>query len=173
MTPVPTTGSPRTPSRTVERRVLLAAPRALVWARVVTPDGIDDEMRPWMTMSMPRRSRSLTIDTVPVGVPLGRAWLRLLGVVPFDYDHLTIVAISPGTSFHERSTMLSMRSWEHERTLTSVDGATEVHDRVTFRPRLPLPGLGAVLARVVDAFFAHRHRRLVRHFGAAASRSAS
>lgn len=35
-----------------------------------------------------------------------------------------------------------------------------MHDRVTFRPRLPIPGLAALLERVVDAFFRHRHRRL-------------
>ena len=81
---------------------------------------------------------------------MGRAWLRLFGVIPFDYDHLTIVELEAGKRFLERSTMLSMRRWEHERTLTPVPGGTRVHDRVILEPRLPIPGLAAILARLVD-----------------------
>ncbi|WP_232680259.1 hypothetical protein [Nocardioides sp. R-C-SC26] len=142
------------------------APVAEVWARVVTPAGINDEMRPLMTMSMPRGAREATVDTVPLGVALGRAWLRLGGVVPFDYDNLTIVELVPGTSFHEQSTMLAMQRWEHRRVLGEAGSTTEVTDTVTLTPRLPLPGLGAVLRAVVRAFFVHRHRRLRRHFSA-------
>ena len=113
---------------------------------------------------MPRSVAGLTVETVPVGRPLGRAWLRLFGLVPFDYDHLTIAELEPGVRFLERSTMLSMRRWEHERTLTPVDGGTRVHDRVALEPRLHVPGLASLLAVVVRAFFTHRHRRLARHF---------
>lgn len=149
-------------AQTVDRSSVISAPKADVWEHVITPAGINGEMRPWMTMSMPRGAEDLRIDTVPVGEPLGKAWLRLFGVIPFDYDALTIAELDPGTRFHEKSTMLSMRRWEHERTLTAVPGGTEVHDRLTFEPRLPLVGI--VLRRVVGAFFAHRHRQLARHF---------
>jgi ligand-binding SRPBCC domain-containing protein len=60
--------------------------------------------------------------------------------------------------------MMSMRRWEHERTLTPVPGGTRVHDRVTFQPRLPVPVLASLLTRMVDAFFKHRHRRLRSYF---------
>lgn len=151
-------------TRTVEIASDVPAPTAAVWERVVDPDGINDEMRPWLTMRMPRRAAGLTVDTVPLGQPLGRAWLRLFGVVPFDFDHLTVVEVEPGTRFLERSTMLSMRRWEHERRVTPVAGGTRVHDRVTLQPRLPVPGLAKVLALVVGTFFRHRHRRLRKHF---------
>lgn len=150
--------------RVVENEVVVPAPAAEVWERVVDPAGINDEMRPWMTMRLPSAAAGMTIETIPLGRPIGRAWLRLLGVVPFDFDHLTIVELEPGVRFLERSTMLSMRVWEHERALTPVQGGTRVHDRVAFAPRLPVPAVGALLARVVDAFFKHRHRRLVAHF---------
>lgn len=144
---------------TIENQIEVAAPVAVVWERVVHPDGINHEMRPWMTMSMPRGAAGLTVDTVELGEPVGRAWLRLFGLVPFDFDHLTVAEVDPGTRFLERSTMLSMRTREHERTLTPVADGTVVHDRVTFRPRLPVPGLASILALVVDAFFQHRQRR--------------
>ncbi len=151
-------------TRTVRNHVTIPADAAAVWGRVVDPEGINDEMRPWMTMSMPIEASGLTLESVPLGRPVGRAWLRLFGLIPFDFDHVTIVELEPGRRFLERSTMLSMRLWEHERTLTPVAGGTQVSDRVTFRPRLPVPGLAAVLASVVDAFFKHRHRRLKKYF---------
>lgn len=152
--------------RVVERRSDVAAPIDLVWQRVVSPEGINDEMRPWMTMTMPRGTEHLTIDSIELGVPLGRAWIRLFGVLPIDYDRLSLVALEPGRSFHEKSTMLSMRSWQHERTLTPVtNGVTSVHDRVTFEPRWFMRLSAGLLHRALRAFFAHRHRRLARHFG--------
>jgi ligand-binding SRPBCC domain-containing protein len=150
--------------RVVENQVEVSANPAAVWVRVVDVEGINHEMRPWMTMNMPRGTSGLTVETIPLGRPVGRAWLRLFGLIPFDYDHLTIVELEPGKRFLERSTMLSMRHWEHERTLIPVPGGTRVRDRVILEPRLPIPGLTAILATLVDAFFKHRQRRLRAHF---------
>ncbi len=148
----------------IEQRSVVRAPVARVWARVITAEGINDEMRPWLTMSPPRGSH-LSIDTVDIGVPLGRFWLRLFGVVPFDYDHLMIAELELGRRFHEKSTMLSMRRWEHERILKPAgDEATAVLDRVTFEARLPF--LTPLFAKVIGWFFGHRHRRLARFFSA-------
>jgi ligand-binding SRPBCC domain-containing protein len=151
-------------ARVVENHVDLPATPGVVWERVIAPEGINHEMRPWMTMRMPGRAAELTVETLPLGVPVGRAWLRLFGLIPFDFDHLTIVELEPGRRFLERSTMLSMRRWQHERTLIPVPGGTRVHDRVTFEPRLPIPGTAVIVATLVDAFFRHRHRRLQAHF---------
>ena len=149
----------------VERECIVDAPVERVWARVVTPEGINDELRPWMTMSMPRGAESLTVDNVPVGEPIGRCWLRLFGVVPFDYDDLTIAELRPGQGFHEESTMLSMRLWRHERSVTPEgEGKTLVRDRLTFELRGPLRLLTPVVAAGIRALFGHRHRRLARHF---------
>ncbi|MFC7450911.1 hypothetical protein [Rhodococcus daqingensis] len=157
-----------TRSRAFERTSVVEAPREAVWARIVTPQGINDEMMPVMRMAMPRGVRGLTVDTVPVGRRIGRCRLFLFGVVPFDHDDLLIAELEPGHRFHERSTMASMRVWEHERTLTAEAGRrTLVRDRVRFEPRRPLvavPGLPWLLERGLALFFAHRHRKLQRHF---------
>lgn len=146
-----------------ERSTVIATPADRVWSRVTDPEGINDEMLPWMTMRMPRSARGLTVDTLPLNTVLGRAWILLFGVVPVDYDRLSIVELVPGRYFHEVSTMLSMRRWEHERTLMPIDEtATRVTDRITLEPRLR--GIGPVIARILRAFFGHRHRRLARHF---------
>jgi ligand-binding SRPBCC domain-containing protein len=149
----------------IERQSVIDAPTDRVWARVVTPEGINDELRPWMTMSMPRGAKDLTVDAVPVGVPIGRCWMRLFGVLPFDYDHLMIAELWPGRGFDEQSTMLSMRSWRHERTLEPEGNAkTVVRDRLTFELRAPLRVLTPLIAAAIRALFGHRQRRLHRHF---------
>jgi ligand-binding SRPBCC domain-containing protein len=149
----------------IERQSIIDAPVERVWERIVTPEGINDELRPWMTMSMPRGAESLTVDNVPVGTPIGRAWLRLFGLLPFDYDRLIIAELEPGCGFREESTMLSMRQWRHERDVTpDADGKTVVRDRITFRLRAPLRPATAVVAVGLRALFGHRHRRLQRHF---------
>jgi ligand-binding SRPBCC domain-containing protein len=147
----------------VERSSVVGAAPDVVWRRVVSPAGINAEMRPWMTMTMPRDD--LAVDTVRLGEPVGRAWLRLFGVVPFDFDDLVVTELEPGRRFLEESSMGSMRRWVHERTVEAAAHGTAVTDRVTFAPRAPLVVLGPLLQRVVGAFFAHRHRRLRRHFG--------
>jgi ligand-binding SRPBCC domain-containing protein len=148
----------------IERQSIVDASAERVWARIVTPNGINDELRPWMTMSMPRGAESLTVDNVPIGTPVGRCWLRLFGVLPFDYDNLTIAELWPSLRFHEESTMMSMRLWRHERSLRPTgDSKTVVRDRLTFQLRAvlrPLTPLVAASARC----FGHRHRRLQRHF---------
>jgi ligand-binding SRPBCC domain-containing protein len=154
----------------VESECLVDAPADRVWQRVVTPEGINDELRPWMTMSMPRGGKSLTIDNVPVGEPLGRSWLRLFGVLPFDYDQLTIAALEPGRSFREESTMLSMSCWQHERSVIpsdtdrEADSKTVVRDRITFVLRPGLRFATPMVAAGLRSLFAHRHRRLQRYF---------
>ena len=146
-----------------ERSSVVPAPADSVWERVTSPAGINDEMRPWMTMTMPRSVRGMSVASVPLNVVLGRAWLRLFGLIPLDYDALSIIDLVPGRRFHEKSTMASMRRWEHERTLTPLDEEmTRVTDRITFETRLP--GSSALFARLLPAFFGHRHRRLARRF---------
>ena len=150
--------------RVVEQQSVLAAPQETVWARVSTFEGINDELRPLMRMTAPARVRALDPSQVVLGERIFRSWVLLFGVIPIDYDDLTLIALEPGRGFHERSRMLSMRVWEHERTLEPAgDAATRVTDRLSFEPRLP--GSGPLLERFIGATFRHRHRRLRRRFG--------
>ncbi|MEX0992820.1 MAG: hypothetical protein WDZ37_02375 [Solirubrobacterales bacterium] len=145
---------------TVSSRV--AAPRERVWARVVTPEGVNHELMPIMRMTVPRGLGSFDLERLPVGEPIGRSWILLGGLIPVDYDDLKLDRVDPGFGFLERSTMLTMRLWEHERTLSDQGDGCVVTDRLRFKPRLPLP-IGLV-ERIVRAIFRHRHRRLLRWF---------
>jgi ligand-binding SRPBCC domain-containing protein len=142
----------------------LAAPADVVWARVVTPAGVNDEMRPLMRMTVPRGlGGDFAIDSVEPGVKIGRSWVLAFGLIPFDYDDLTLERIDPGHGFLERSKMLSQRLWEHERTIEPVGDGCTITDRIAWEPRLPLPG--ALFRPLIAFFFRHRHSRLRRRFG--------
>lgn len=133
-----------------------------VWARVATFEGVNDELMPIVRMTCPPAFRRIDPATVPIGRPWFRSWLLLFGIVPFDWDHLRLLAVEPGRGFREDSTMLSQRRWVHERRLEAVPGGCRVTDRVAFEPRLAM--LGPILRPVFRAVFRHRHRRLGAYF---------
>ncbi len=145
----------------VERLTALPLDAAAVWGRITTPEGIRHELLPVASMTMPPGLRGRTVDAADelLGQPLGKAWVLLFGVLPVDYDDMAIVAYEPGRYFHERSRMLMLRRWEHERWVTPTgDGTCEVRDRLTFEPRLA--PLAPLARRIVGALFTHRQRRL-------------
>lgn len=148
----------------VVRASVVRAPRDEVWARVVTADGVSDEFRPLLRMRFPARLAGASIADVPLGQPIGRAWILLGGVIPVEYDDLVLVDLEAPRFFQERSELGSCRVWEHRRELESLaDGSTRVTDTLRAVPRALVPG--SVVRVVVGALFAHRHRRLAREFG--------
>ena len=149
----------------VERTTKLAASPADVWESAVTPEGINYELRPWLRMTMPEALRGRTVEEVRPGERPGRSWLLLFGVLPVDYDDLGIAELEPGRRFLERSTMLSMRVWQHERMVEAAGEGCAVTDRLSFEPRFP--GSGRLSRAVIEFLFRHRHRRLAERFGAA------
>ncbi len=116
-----------------------------------------------MVDSVSDEPHGMSTQEVPLGVRLFRSWLLVLGVLPVDFDDLVLIEVLPGRGFHERSSMLSMRTWEHERWIERADGGCDLHDRLTFEPRIA--GTGPLLRMVVRHVFEHRHRRLRRRFG--------
>lgn len=150
----------------IRRASVLRAPADAVWARVTTLAGINDEMRPLMRMTAPRALREGGLDAVPVGTRAGRSWILAGGVLPVEYDDLTLVELERGR-FLERSSMLTQRVWEHERTVAPHPEGALVTDRVAFTPRRGVPA--AVTERIVTLVFDHRHRRLRRRFSGSAA----
>lgn len=145
-------------------RSVLDAPPEAVWERVTTIAGVNDELRPWLRMTCPLPDARLDDQDVVPGQRLFRSWVLLLGVIPFDYDDVTLVRVEPGRGFSEDSPMLTQRRWRHDRTLEPREGGrTTVTDRLRFVPRLP--GMGPLVRPLVRATFGHRHRRLRRRFG--------
>lgn len=147
----------------------LAADR--VWARVVTEEGINDELAPLLRMTMPPRLRGRDLDQVLDEVlagdgELGRSWILLFGVLPVDYDDLCIVELEPGRRFLERSRTLAFAVWQHQRSIEPIGaGSCRVTDQLGFELRAAVarvPGAARLALAIVGALFSHRHRRLQR-----------
>lgn len=155
---------PRAREFTVGSR--LTAPRQAVWERISSMEGVNDELAPLIRMTYPPAVEQLTPDSVRLGERICRSWILLFGVLPFDYDDLVLVRIDDGYGFLERSTMLSQRLWEHERTLADAPGGCTVTDRIRYEPRIPF--IAVALRPVLRGFVGHRHRRLRRRFGGTA-----
>lgn len=153
-------GDPRGVVEVVHSSVV-RAPREEVWARVVTPGGVAHEFGPLLTMRFPAAFAEASIADVPTGRSAGRAWILLAGVLPLEFDDLTILEVSAPRFFRERSRLGSCRVWEHRRDLEALtDGTTRVTDTLRAVPRALLPR--PVVRAVVGALFTHRHRRLAR-----------
>ena len=146
----------------------LAVPADVLWQSVCRLDGVNYELRPWLRMTAPAGLAGATIDELEPGRPAGRCWLLLGGVLPVDYDDLCLAEIEP-RRFLERSRMLTMDPWEHERSIRPLDStSTRLTDRLRFELRSPLaavPGAGRLAAAIVAALFRHRHRRLAKLYG--------
>lgn len=148
----------------IERSSRLTAPAETVWEEVTTAAGINTELSPVLRMTVPTSFRGRSLRDVPSGTHIGRSWLLLAGLVPVDYDDITVAEVGPGLRFLEQSSMLTFAHWQHERMMSDSPGGCVLTDRVSFELRRPLrvvPGLRRLMSLVVGALFSHRHRRLV------------
>ncbi len=158
-------------SVTVTRSSTLGAPAESVWSLASTPAGVNEELGPWLRMTFPARVGRLTTEEVVLGELVCRCWMLAGGVVPIDRHALVLASIRSdhgpeGFGFVEESTSWVQLRWRHERSVLDGDGETcEVSDVVTFSPRLGF--VAPVVARLVAAVFAHRHRRLASRWGRA------
>jgi hypothetical protein len=150
--------------RRVEQTSALAVAADELWAAATTIEGISYELAPILRMTVPRGAGDMNIASIPLNEPVGRSWILLGGVVPVDYDLITVTERGPGLRFQERSTMASLKRWNHERTVEpDGEGRCRVTDRLEFEPRMR--GTGRLAAAIVRFLFRHRHTRLARRYG--------
>jgi len=149
---------------TLERSTPLRASAADVWRHATSIDGINRELAPWLRMTAPAAAHGLALDDAgaTLGTPLFTSVVLLGGVLPIERMKVTLTELEPGHRFVERSPMLAVRAWRHERIIAPHTAGCLVTDRVSFTP--PLALLALPLRIAIGAFFAHRHRQLGRLF---------
>jgi ligand-binding SRPBCC domain-containing protein len=114
-------------------------------------------------MTYPSSLAQLTPAVVPLGRPAFRSWILLFGLIPVDFDDITLMELEPQHGFSEVSRMLAIQEWRHRRTLIPVAGGCQVRDEIALVPRWSW--MGPVLFQVCRAAFELRHRNLRRLFG--------
>jgi ligand-binding SRPBCC domain-containing protein len=141
----------------------LAIDRERLWAVISTMQGVNAELAPWLRMSVPLEARGKSLAEIRIGEVAFESWLLALGFLPFDRHRLCLIELERGRGFVERSSSWLQRVWQHERTLETIAGGTEIRDRVTFEPRIRV--LAPLVQAVVARLFRHRHARLRARFG--------
>lgn len=132
-----------------------------VWAHATTMAGVNEELAPWVKMSVPHAVRGKTLRDIVLGEEAFVSMLLAGGVLPFDAHHLKLIALEE-RAFVEESWSWLQRRWRHVRTITPTASGCTVRDKVTFEPRF---GPAALVAPIVRALFVRRHRVLRRRFG--------
>jgi hypothetical protein len=118
----------------------LRAPPERVWAHATSMVGINHELAPLLRMTHPPRMTALGDISPPLGTPLFRSIILLFGVLPIDFDDVTLEAVEPGRGFRERSRTLSQRQWRHERSLEPMDGGVRLVDESRSSQRSQVQG---------------------------------
>ena len=140
----------------------LPASREAVWQWITSWAGIRRETMPFFAMTAPAGMRSIAEVQVVPGRRLFRSYLLFGGVLPLDYLDLTVIELTPQRGFTERSPMLSMKAWQHQRQiLEAPEGGVELVDTLSFQPRF----LRGLTRWFVTRLFEHRHAVLRRAFG--------
>jgi ligand-binding SRPBCC domain-containing protein len=157
---------PRT--TTLVFRSRLDASADAVWTHATSMRGVNRELAPWLRMTYPAGFDDLARVALAEGgeVPtkLFVSWILAFRVIPAERWDLGLAELGPGRRFVERSNVLTLSSWRHERSVEPVDvGASALTDRLTFAPRIAL--VAPLVVRLVSALFGHRHRWLRRRFG--------
>ena len=143
----------------------LDADKDVVLAHATSFVGVNKELGPFLRMTAPAEYREKSLFEAPTGVAIFRSIILLFLFLPIDYDLIMFESLDPKSGFVETSTMLSCKSWRHERRVTaSKGGGCDVLDRITFTPRMP--GAGYLLIHVMKFFFRHRHAQLRKLFTA-------
>ena len=132
-----------------------------VWSHATHMQGANREFFPLVRMTWPGGDGRLPSEP-PLGQRLFRSWILLFGLLPIDYDDLSIAEFEPGRRFLERSVMLSQRQWVHERIVTPTETGCRLTDSVRFIPRLR--PLGALQLGIFRLAFRLRHWNLRRLF---------
>ena len=130
------------------------------WGWITSFAGINTELKPYVTMSAPKGVQSIDDVEIQFGKPLFRSWLKLFGIMPIDYSNLTLVELKAGEGFLERSSMGSMKIWQHERKILPEGNGVLIIDELMFESRLP----SVVALPIVKMLFKNRHKKLDEYF---------
>lgn len=135
----------------------LRAPGRIVAADVFSLRGVNDELGPWLHMTVPRGWEKRPINRWPVGRSLFVSWILLLGLIPLGRHVFGMTEVSE-TGFSESSHSVLLRQWVHRRHIVSEGAECAVLDRISFEPRLRC--LAPLMLPIYRLVFSWRHHRL-------------
>lgn len=129
----------------------------------LTMIGVNYELGPFLKMSCSKEWERRSLTEWQTGAPLFRSVIFALWVLPIDVHSFYMEKVSRhGFEEHSSSWMNSL--WRHKRTVEPNGSSCAIRDMVEFTPRVRM--VGGLAARIYQAVFKHRHKRLQVRFGA-------
>src|SRR5262249_7811846 len=136
-----------------------------VWQHASSFIGVNRELWPLARMTYPPSMARLVPGRVPLVRTAFRSWILLLGLIPVDFDDITLIELTPGPGFYEVSRLLTWREGRPRRPITATQGGGAVIDETAPDPRGRW--LGPFWAGVYRRASRLRHGRLKRLLGGA------
>ncbi len=135
----------------------LGIPPARLWSRF-SMNWVNWELSPLLRMTIPGKWRFLPLADWDTGRPLFKSWILLFGMIPVDRHAFYLAGLHQGTGFHEHSSSLINRQWNHTRTIAPAGRGCILTDCVAVEGRFAF--LTRRLFPLYQRIFNHRHRRL-------------
>lgn len=129
---------------------------------VLTMEGVNYELSPWLQMSAPEEWQTKPIKHWPINREIFKSWIRLFGFIPVDLHVFKLIETSE-KGIKECSSSIINKYWKHDRTILKLDAVSTVRDSLEFHPRLYF--LRFILKPLYKSVFIHRHYRLKQKYG--------
>ena len=146
---------------TLELEVTLPISATQLSNDLLSMDGVNAELWPYLKMTTPKDFCANPIDQWPINKNIFTSKVLLLGVLVFDIHQFKFKSVSK-MGFNESSQSLLNSVWCHDRSLKKHDSHTIVRDVVHYQCRFNL--LGWLLKPVYKMLFKHRHKRLIKKY---------
>lgn len=128
---------------------------------LLTMEGVNYELSPWLQMSAPEEWQTKPIKHWPINRKLFKSWITLFGLIPVDLHAFKLIETNEN-GIKECSTSIINTYWKHERTILKFDTVSKVRDTLEFQPRLSW--LAFILKPIYKSVFIHRHNKLKQRY---------
>jgi len=133
-----------------------------LYRELLTINGVNRELAPYINMSAPKQWRAKQISEWPVGAFFFNSRVTLFGLIPIDSHRFKFSEVSE-SGFSESSKTLMNKEWNHTRSIVAAGSGSKVKDLIEYKSKLSIVGI--ILMPVFKAIFKHRHKKLKAKYG--------
>jgi len=133
-----------------------------LYVELLSINGVNRELAPYINMSAPKQWRTKPISEWPVGERLFNSRVTLFGLIPIDSHSFKFSDVSE-SGFSETSKTFMHKEWNHTRSIVKSGAGSKVKDLVDYKSKLRF--MGYFLKPFFRVIFKHRHHKLKAIYG--------
>jgi hypothetical protein len=130
--------------------------------------GVNYELHPIVHMTAPKEWKARLLTEAPVNKKLFSSTILLFRLIPVDIHNVHFKRILEN-GFKESSNSITMKVWNHDRTINILKQGCILTDEISYSTRIPF--LDVIIKPIYSYVFRHRHQRLIKKYGLAANKS--